>query len=380
MSDIENPLKIVESIDLEGHKSRIYCLDFSPDGKSIASAGLGNEILIWNLSNYELEQKIEDDCSIYSINYSPDGKNIVTDSSNKIKIWNIETGELIREIDPNGMKISSPRYSPDGKFIVTGGEDALIKIWKLPKGKLLKKIKGHESGISSVDFSPDGKLLASGSKDHTLRIWEFPSGKQIISFKGKDYVSRLFDDKKVPPSYRKKWQIFSIRFSSDGNFIAAGALDATVRVFNLKTLKCIVNHSGHFGLDGYRWGKKQTEKEVPLSKGYHGPVDAVDFSQDGLTIASCGQDGTLQLWDIKTSELMYIFFYKSILHDVKFSPNGMYLAVGGRDKILHLKKILYELKKKEEKEIKDITKEILDDLEINKKSEKVFSLDDLIKD
>src|SRR5262245_45161425 len=72
--------------------------------------------------------------------------------------------------------ISSVAFHPGGKIFATGSKDRTVKLWDAESGKLLRTLTGHSSDVNSVTFSPDGKTLASGSSDRTVRIWDVRAG------------------------------------------------------------------------------------------------------------------------------------------------------------------------------------------------------------
>ena len=117
-------------------------------------------------------------------------------------------------------------------------------------------LKGHESGVWSVTFSPDGNTIASGSWDNTIRLWDRASAKEIAVLKGhEDYV-------------------ISVAFSPDGNTIASASLDNTIRLWD-----------------------RASAKEIAVLKGHEKELTCVAFSPDGNTIASGSWDNTIRLWD-----------------------------------------------------------------------------------
>jgi WD40 repeat protein len=62
-------------------------------------------------------------------------------------------------------------FSPDGKLIATGGADRLIRLWEVETGNLIKTFREHKMSITALKFSPDGRYIASSSLDRTIRLW-----------------------------------------------------------------------------------------------------------------------------------------------------------------------------------------------------------------
>ena len=68
--------------------------------------------------------------------------------------------------------------------------------------------------MSSVAFSPNGERLASGSEDKTVRIWDAATGKLQRELKGHSHF------------------VTSVSFSRDGSRVASGSWDKTVRIWD----------------------------------------------------------------------------------------------------------------------------------------------------
>lgn len=70
--------------------------------------------------------------------------------------------------------INAVAISPNGQIVASGGDhDKQIKLWNLNTGELLQSLGGHSRGVTSVVFSPDGQTLISGSYDKTIKIWRW---------------------------------------------------------------------------------------------------------------------------------------------------------------------------------------------------------------
>jgi WD40 repeat protein len=121
--------------------------------------------------------------------FSPDGKTLATAGNDvPIKLWDLATMQVIRTLDESeNAWFCCLDYSPDGKLIA-GAVRGTVRLWDAGTGKTLANLDGHTSGVSSVRFSPDGKTLASGAGEwfragsRQVGLWDVPTGKRLALF------------------------------------------------------------------------------------------------------------------------------------------------------------------------------------------------------
>ena len=176
-------------------------------------------------------------------------------------------------------------------------------------------LAGHTSNVNSVTFSPDGETIASGSTDATVKLWDVATGTL------KATLERHIDF--FSPEARN-----SVAFRPDGRTIASGSLDETVKLWDVATGTLKATLEGHTDL-----------------------VRSVAFSPDGRTIASGAgdyvesddpisrqgtlyypvsvRDATVKLWDVATGTLKATLEgHTGPVNSVAFSPDGRTIASG----------------------------------------------------
>lgn len=148
--------------------------------------------------------------------------------------------------------------SPDGKHIAAGNysTDDWIYEWDITSGKIVKSFKGHDKDVLCLAYSPDGNYLASGSKDNSIRLWDMKTKKIIKVLKGhKDNVN-------------------SIVFSPDGKYIVSGSDDETIKVWDiLDLLPALKTYSANYDIEyGIRFRlQEEFDKEVQVYNDYFKP-------------------------------------------------------------------------------------------------------------
>jgi WD40 repeat protein len=223
---------------------------------------------------------------------SRDGKRAVSACwDGVLRYWNVESGELIREMPRNPHYLNSVALSSDGKRALTGGTDKIMYLWDLETGKELKQIHGHPDRLWDLAFSPDDNLALSGCNDGIARLWDLKTGKQLLELET-----------------HKGGRAWTVAFTSDGKRAVTGGGD----IFEANS------QSGSLQL----WDLK-SGKVIREFKGHTADVRRVAISPDGKQLLSASFDGTMRLWDLSEGkELKKFDGPGNFVEAVCFTPDG----------------------------------------------------------
>lgn len=129
-------------------------------------------------------------------------------------VWDTVSGQQTRHFAmPRQNQMAAVCISPDGKTVVTGIGEELV-LWEEASGERIRGMK-HDGLVTSAAFSPDGNWIASGSFDKTVRIWNAKTGQQEHVFKGHAN------------------EVMSIACSADGTRVISGGADGWILVWDL---------------------------------------------------------------------------------------------------------------------------------------------------
>jgi serine/threonine protein kinase len=200
---------------------------------------------------------------------------------------------------------------------------------------LTKTLRGHSNVVWSVAINPDGQTLASGSEDKTIKLWNLPTGELQRTLKGHGTV-------------------WSVAFSLDGQILASGSNDNTIK-WNLPT-GVQLTISGHTGTiwsvalnpDGQTLASSSEDKTIKLwnlatgelqrtLEGHTDDVRAIAFSLDGQTLASGSSDNTIKLWNLPSGSLVRTLLgHQDRVIAIAFSRDKQILASGSVDKTIKI--------------------------------------------
>ena len=158
---------------LEGHTGVVSKYTFSPDSKIFASGGEDGSVVLWDVqTGIRLLNLKGHTQHLHALTFSADSKTLASGSKNEIRLWDVQTRNLIGTLDAV-ENVNALAFSPDGKTLVSGSADGLIQVWKPDLDyQLQTTLTGHQESVYVLMFSPDGKTLASGSADGTILLWD----------------------------------------------------------------------------------------------------------------------------------------------------------------------------------------------------------------
>ena len=223
---------------LPGHQKTISQIKYSPDGKIIASSSWDKTIKLWNVETGELINTLPHKDAVNSITFSRDSQSLISGTEdNNIYIWNIfAQPKITKVLTGHTDSIKVVTVSPNGlssngdEIIASAGYDNKIKLWSIA-GELLQTIDAHNLAITSLAFTPDSQTLASSSWDNTIKLWS-------IADAGKN--STL-----LHALTGHQDGVTTISFNSDGTLLASGSGDRDIKLWNTETGELIKNLRGH---------------------------------------------------------------------------------------------------------------------------------------
>jgi WD40 repeat protein len=265
--------------------------------------------------------------------------------------------------------VVSVSFNPDGSLLATGDVEGKICLWRVVDGKQVLTLKGHTGWIWAVTFSPDGKTLASCSHDSLIRLWDV----QTIDFEQSNTanMAEISRFSHVSETCLKTLRghlsrVWTISFSPDGQMLASGSDDQTIRLWNAHDGTCLTVLQGHtsgvtsvsFSPNGQILASASDNSSIRLWSVHHGTtlktlpghtswVWAVAFSPDGQTLASGSDDRTIRLWEVQTGTCRKTLQWHTDasgsedasvrwVTSLSFSPNGQTLASGSEDASVRL--------------------------------------------
>ncbi|HZW31980.1 MAG TPA: caspase family protein [Isosphaeraceae bacterium] len=315
--------------------SGAWSLAYAPDGRHALTAGAEGVARLWDLETGALIRVLErEDSGITSVAIAPDGRRALIGSRDKTaRLWNLETGALIHSLEGHSGPVSAVAIAPDGRHALTGSLDTTARLWNLATGKPIRSLIGHTGGVTSAVIAPDGRHALTGSLDTTARWWGLRTGVTIRSLDGHGD------------------RVASVAIAPDGRRALTGGADRTARLWDLETGTLIRSLQGHSGpvltvaiasggrraLTGSHdatarlWDLETGTLIRTLKPGYR--VHAVAIAPDGRRALTGGLGATARLWDLETgTPIRPLEGHGTTVDAVAIAPGGRYLLTGGTGK------------------------------------------------
>ncbi|MEQ4304498.1 trypsin-like peptidase domain-containing protein [Plantactinospora sp. B6F1] len=378
---------------LAGHEKYVTSTSFSPNGRLLASGSADGTVRLWDVrdgraANVPVLRPPGGDEFVKEAVFSPDGRHVIAglNRSRSVQWWRVVDGASVRSFVGHTGGVVSVGFSRDGHTVLSGSVDRSAILWRAqtsvidqshtptavafsPDRRLLAVTRGtvvtlwdmtrqsvvrelNTGVIDSLSFRPDGAELATAGADGTVRLWNIATGQSgrpgVI---GADMVP------------------YAVQYSPDGRTLVAfggpsreAINSGDVTALRLRLVRWdfanpdsppvrISYEPGDVSHDPYPGGNIDFSPDgsllaVPLSNGTielrdprtgdlvdtldgrHGFATAVAFNHDGTLLASGGSDRNLRLWDVATRKQVggTLSGHGGTIRGVDFLPNGDTLA------------------------------------------------------
>ncbi|XP_030009706.1 transducin beta-like protein 2 [Sphaeramia orbicularis] len=304
---------------LKGHSGNVTCLDFSSNGKYLASCADDRTVRIWSTKDFlEREHKclranVELDHALL-VRFSPDSRAFITwlangDTIRIFKMFKKDDSTLSFKVaaedfsQKHKASILNIGIAETGKFIMSASTDTTIHIWDL-KGELLATINTNQMTNSYAMISPCGRFVAACGFTPDVKVWEVCFGK-AGEFKE---VTRAFDLKGHSAG------VHAFAFSNNSHRMVTVSKDGTWKLWNTDV----------------EYKKQQDPyllKTVPCASS---EGSRVALSPDGRVVAI--SDGSnLALYNAASGELEEELrsVHSEDITDLRFDINGRFLVSSG---------------------------------------------------
>jgi len=300
------PLKGVRSwtVETRGSRSMITSVAYSADGRRLATSGTDGTIRIYEAETGRLLRALVTpgaDCTVVA--WSPDGKTLASGGNDKaVRLWDVDSGRLLRTMREHTSYVTAVSWSPDGAMLATGSHDNTVRLWNVADGKLRDTLQLHTARVNVLAWSPDGKTVASGSDDKTVRLWEAESGNHLLALEGHESAVR------------------ALAWSSDGLQVVSAGDDKGLWFWDAKSGKSAGKQEAGQSVKALAWLPETRTLAVGLAdgaarimavesgrilrgvQGEIGEVAEVACSPDGRTVAFGRADGGLHVWEIRSGK------------------------------------------------------------------------------
>ncbi len=234
-------------------------LAFAPEGRTLLATYRKGAVVLWNIDTRTPRVLAQGEMPMTG-GFSPDGREVAIAHAGGVTVWSLTDQKVLsdRTLTSGSETFHADvlQYSQDGRWLAVVDHNGLIALLDRRAANLpVRWLHSDDNKLMRGTFSPDGNWIAAGTADRTVRLWRTDTGAERVLRGHTDLV-------------------LDVAFDPASKMLASASYDKTVRLWDLGT------------------------GESRVLRGHTASVDSVAFSPDGTQLASASRDGSARLWDV----------------------------------------------------------------------------------
>ena len=325
---------------LTGHSKRVTTVALSPDDRFLLSGGK-KKIKLWEVATGKLVRTFGGLFSsqnyVITLQFSPDGQRALSTNNNGEMIyWDVATGKelhIFNKDEEKEKRAATAVFSPDGSLALQGHK-GVMKLWDLTSYQLIREIKKHADPIRALTFAPEDNMVLTATGD-TFKYWNFQTGREIRSLQGESYGPVFITPDGKGLFFATNRQTVVLQDGASGEMLKEFDKISDYRP------GVALSPDGRYGLwfrerDAFLWDL-QSGEQIHTLKGHDDLVTSVAFSPDSRFALTGQESGRLKLWEIPSGRHLRTFPTKDkghaggTLRAMAFSSDGRYVLCGTLD-------------------------------------------------
>lgn len=261
--------------ELDGHRDEIYSIDFNGDGNLLASGGMDETIIIWNVRKRKkikrLRERIPYTNTIYSVVMTDDGEYVFAAGEDiYIKKWDWRRRKIVDKLPMHPNRINSLALNRYNTLLASASNDRSIKVWNVMTGDLLVTLENFDSPVEEATFHPSSdRLLAAYYMGINDTANNFISNQSIGRIANLDY-----DNTTIEWHFKNNQGVLDLAVNPHDNTVLVAGVDRTIRQYSI--------NNGNF------------YKELGAST----HINDIEYIPENNQLLVAGDDGYVKIWDM----------------------------------------------------------------------------------
>jgi WD40 repeat protein/DNA-binding SARP family transcriptional activator len=339
---------------LFGHTAAIVGAEWSPDSTRLVTGSGDGTAKVWEINENGAREAIslsaQDMASGVLAVFSPDGTRVMTGDAQirSVKVWDVSrTGDAEwANLPADPADLGGVAFTPDGRRVIASNGDGSVTGWDAETGQRSLTIGrpgpsgGPPGAILAIDVSPDGRLIATAGP--TGKVWEAGTGEEAFSISPGGGVE-------------------DVAWSPDGALLAAGSFGGQVKIVDRSGREvAVLRDDPGFRVSALRFSPDgrllatagdPTERVDPtvaavtiwdweqgrVVRRIRAWAEGLSFDPTGARIATAGVFGRAEIWDVESGrKVATLAGHTGAVNDVAFGPDGSVIASASTDGTVRL--------------------------------------------